>query len=284
MDFSQWERYIDARLKEEITLAEWGRVFGYSPWYLYKIFRRCAGVPIMEYIRKKRLLAAAQEFLYGDSLTDIAMAYGYDTQAGFYKAFLTEFGVSPSEYKNHLLREKNHRYTPKLQKIVEEERESMDPIRIRKIQRSDAKSLWQNLLTANTFAEVEERVADSLRRMDDHTQVQVVALADDQVIATLVLRKSSRKLAPHTGELYDELIVSEFKGLGVEKRMFQECCVFAKGCGISLIRGSQRECMAGYYRELGFTEAGRIPGAIIDPWGEHLHHDEILFYKTLIGQ
>jgi len=56
----------------------------------------------MEYIRRKKLYSAANEFYTGRKLFDIALDYGYETPAGFYKAFQSVFGCSPQEYKNKL--------------------------------------------------------------------------------------------------------------------------------------------------------------------------------------
>ena len=47
-------KYIDERLKEELTLEEIARFAGYSTWHMYKIFKVYTAVPIMEYVRKKK--------------------------------------------------------------------------------------------------------------------------------------------------------------------------------------------------------------------------------------
>jgi len=92
-------RYIDEHIKNEITLDEISKFIGYSQWHLYKIFKIYSPAPIMEYIRNKRLYAAANEIYTGKKLYDVALDYGYETPAGFYKAFQGVFGCKPSEYK-----------------------------------------------------------------------------------------------------------------------------------------------------------------------------------------
>jgi len=93
-------RYIDGHIKEEISLDEISRIAGYSKWHIYKIFKIYSPAPIKEYIRNKKIYAAANEIYTGRKLYDVALDYGYETPAGFYKAFQRVFGCKPSEYKN----------------------------------------------------------------------------------------------------------------------------------------------------------------------------------------
>lgn len=90
--------YIDNHLKEEINLKDLSRFLGYSQWYLYKLFKQHTSFPIMIYIRRKRLLAVAKEFLMGRRLYDIAMDYEFATQAGFDKAFQSILVVSQTDW------------------------------------------------------------------------------------------------------------------------------------------------------------------------------------------
>jgi len=98
-------RYIDEHVKEEITIAGLAGMAGYSANHIYKLFRVYAARPVMEYVRRKRLYAAASEMYTGRKLCDIALDYGYETPAGFYKAFKSVFGCSPSKYKTIIRKE-----------------------------------------------------------------------------------------------------------------------------------------------------------------------------------
>jgi len=93
-------KYVDEHIKDEITLDELSKFSGYSKRHLYKIFKIYSPAPIMQYIRNKRIYAAANEIYSGRKLYDAALDYGYETPAGFYKAFYNVFGCKPSEYKN----------------------------------------------------------------------------------------------------------------------------------------------------------------------------------------
>ena len=66
-------KYIDEHIKKEITLDEISQIAGYSLWHLYKIFKIYSPVPIREYIRNKRLYAAANEIYTGRKLYDVAL-------------------------------------------------------------------------------------------------------------------------------------------------------------------------------------------------------------------
>jgi len=45
-----------------------------------------------------RLDAALQEMAMGAKAVDVAFDYGFDTYAGFYKAFVRMYGISPKKY------------------------------------------------------------------------------------------------------------------------------------------------------------------------------------------
>lgn len=38
-----------------------------------------------------------------------------------------------------------------------------------------------------------------------------------------------------------------------------------------------------FYRAIGMEQCGRIPGGILEPWGERKTYDEIILYKELSG-
>ena len=95
-------QYIDAHLKDEITIEEIANAAGYSANHVYKVFKIFSPYPVMEYVRRKKLFAAVGEMYIGRKLYDIALDYGYETPAGFYKAFKSVFGCSPSAYKNNI--------------------------------------------------------------------------------------------------------------------------------------------------------------------------------------
>lgn len=90
--------YIEDNLKAEITAEELAANAGFSVYHYYRIFQSAVGMPVMQYIARRRLFWAAYEIANGKKQVEAALGYGFDTSAGFYKAFRREFGYSPSEY------------------------------------------------------------------------------------------------------------------------------------------------------------------------------------------
>lgn len=90
--------YIDANLTKRITLQDLCNEFHHSVSYIGKQFRAYAGMPVMTYIRKKKMETA--RFLIVDRQSkpvDVARELGYTDYSSFYKAYVTEFGVPPKE-------------------------------------------------------------------------------------------------------------------------------------------------------------------------------------------
>jgi len=90
--------YIDANLQAELNMQELADLVGFSPYYFCRLFSSIVGMPVSAYITKRRLKFAIYAIQNGTKITNAALAYGFDTHAGFYKAFCREFGCSPSKY------------------------------------------------------------------------------------------------------------------------------------------------------------------------------------------
>ena len=90
--------YIEDNLKAQITASELAGQAGYSLFYYYRLFRSAVGMPVMQYILRRRLIHAIYEIRCGRTRIDVILEYGFDTYAGFYKAFRREFGCTPSVF------------------------------------------------------------------------------------------------------------------------------------------------------------------------------------------
>lgn len=90
--------YIEDNLRSEISASELADMTGYSLYHYYHIFQKHLGMPVMQYITRRRLLHAVYEISQGQRMIDTALTYGFETYAGFSKAFAKEFGSSPSQY------------------------------------------------------------------------------------------------------------------------------------------------------------------------------------------
>lgn len=94
--------YIEENLKSELTADELSKNAGFSLFHYYHLFQNVVGIPLMQYISKRKLYNAIYEISCGQKITDTALIYGFETHAGFFKAFKREFSCSPTEYlKKH---------------------------------------------------------------------------------------------------------------------------------------------------------------------------------------
>lgn len=93
--------YIEENLKTQISAEEMASRAGFSLYHYYLLFRSATGMPVMQYILRRRLLHGIYEIRCGRTGIDVALDYGFDTYAGFYKAFRRELGCTPSDFLKH---------------------------------------------------------------------------------------------------------------------------------------------------------------------------------------
>ncbi len=89
---------IEQKLDCELTVGFLARETGYSPWHFQRLFSREMGSTVAAYVLERRLHRAVERMGAGESGVDAALRYGFDTYAGFYKAFVKYFGCSPRAY------------------------------------------------------------------------------------------------------------------------------------------------------------------------------------------
>ena len=95
---NQAMEYIEDRLDPRIEAADVARTALTSEYHLRRLFSALAGMPLSEYIRRRRLTFAGAEVLAGDrTLLEIAVRYGYTSTEAFARAFRAMHGVGPGE-------------------------------------------------------------------------------------------------------------------------------------------------------------------------------------------
>lgn len=99
------EKYIEEHLEYPPSATELAEYSGYSLYHFCHLFRAHFGIPVGEYISRKKLEKAAENISAGMSITEASVRAGYDTPSGFAKAFRKEFGTNASEYRKNLLKE-----------------------------------------------------------------------------------------------------------------------------------------------------------------------------------
>jgi AraC-like DNA-binding protein/ligand-binding sensor protein len=98
-------RYIRDNLSERLTLEDVARHAGLSPHHFCKVFRRAAGINLIDYINRSRIESARQLLLRDDArVSEIAFEVGYQSLSQFNRTFRSVTGESPSGYRKRLLK------------------------------------------------------------------------------------------------------------------------------------------------------------------------------------
>ncbi|MBQ9136960.1 MAG: AraC family transcriptional regulator [Lachnospiraceae bacterium] len=93
-------KYIYRNFQKPLTLDEVASVASLSPTYFSKKFKLLTGMGFKEYLNYIRLKHASAALLTTDnSITDIALEYGFSDSNYFKDLFKKEFGKSPREYR-----------------------------------------------------------------------------------------------------------------------------------------------------------------------------------------
>lgn len=90
--------YINSHYCEKLTLNSIADEFFVSKYYLSHAFNDAVGTSVHRYIVLKRLIHAKQMLLSGIKSTTAAENCGFNDYAGFYRAFVAENGITPTEF------------------------------------------------------------------------------------------------------------------------------------------------------------------------------------------
>ncbi|MEU9607253.1 AraC family transcriptional regulator [Streptomyces sp. NPDC048057] len=89
---------IEERLAGTVDAAELAAVAMTSEHHFRRLFSALAGMPLSEYVRRRRLTVAGAEVVTGRrTLLDIATDHGYGSGESFARAFRAFHGVGPGE-------------------------------------------------------------------------------------------------------------------------------------------------------------------------------------------
>ncbi|MER5260336.1 MULTISPECIES: AraC family transcriptional regulator [unclassified Streptomyces] len=95
---NQAMEHIEAHLDQRIEVADLARTAMTSEYHFRRMFSALAGLPLSEYVRRRRLTVAGAEVLAGErTLLEIAVRYGYSSGEAFARAFRSLHGVGPGE-------------------------------------------------------------------------------------------------------------------------------------------------------------------------------------------
>lgn len=90
---------VEAHLDDDIDVAALSASLGTTEYHLRRMFSSLAGMPLSEYIRRRRMSVAAAEVLGDADLLSIAVRYGYGSTEAFGRAFRSVHGAGPSDIR-----------------------------------------------------------------------------------------------------------------------------------------------------------------------------------------
>lgn len=92
--------HIERHLTEEIDYEQLGKIACCSSYHFQRMFTYMAGIPLGEYIRRRRMSLAAVDLQGSDQkIIDVAAKYGYQSPTAFNRAFQSVHGIAPSAVK-----------------------------------------------------------------------------------------------------------------------------------------------------------------------------------------
>ena len=93
--------YLNKAYDDYVDLSQLSEIACYSPFHFQRLFSEFIGETWSVYIRRNRLLIAAQRLSSTtEKIYDISTLAGFSTQTGFLKAFKNYFGYNPKQYRS----------------------------------------------------------------------------------------------------------------------------------------------------------------------------------------
>lgn len=99
--------YIESNLSSDIDYAKMAQIALCSQYHFQRMFVFVVGVPLSEYIRRRRLTLAAFDLQKSNQkIIEIAVKYGYQSADSFSRAFQMVHGITPSKARQSGMRVK----------------------------------------------------------------------------------------------------------------------------------------------------------------------------------
>lgn len=90
--------YIADHLDADLSLDTLSRELFLSKYHIAHLFQENIGLSVHQYITKKRLAACVDAMQSGQRISEVYGQLGFLNYSSFYRAFLKEYGCSPSVY------------------------------------------------------------------------------------------------------------------------------------------------------------------------------------------
>jgi RNA polymerase sigma factor (sigma-70 family) len=100
-DLQKIIEYINLHIFEDFTIADVARETFISQSTLERRFKQVLGTTPLEFIRRKKLMIAAQMLSAGESVLQAGAAVGYTDTSYFIELFKAYYGITPLQFKHH---------------------------------------------------------------------------------------------------------------------------------------------------------------------------------------
>lgn len=103
--------YVDSHLTDKLDLATLAKVAHVSEWHFHRVFQSLTGETPGNWVRRRRLEVAAMRLLASrrEPVLKIALEVGFRSPEVFTRAFVAQFGVTPSAWRRGAFRDWNAR-------------------------------------------------------------------------------------------------------------------------------------------------------------------------------
>ncbi|QFH49297.1 helix-turn-helix domain-containing protein [Leclercia adecarboxylata] len=89
--------WIEDNISERLLHDDIAIKSGYSKWHLQRVFKKNTGTPLGLFIKRKKLEYAYHDIMVKEeTITDIAVKYGYESLQAFSRAFTRHYRLPPS--------------------------------------------------------------------------------------------------------------------------------------------------------------------------------------------
>lgn len=98
-DLNRLVELIEEDLAVDLDVARLAADLGTTEYHLRRMFSSLAGIPLSEYVRRRRMTVAAGDVLGTGELLGIAVRYGYGSTEAFARAFRAVHDASPGDVR-----------------------------------------------------------------------------------------------------------------------------------------------------------------------------------------
>lgn len=90
---------VEERLTDDLDVPAVARELATTEDHLRRMFSALAGMPLSEYVRRRRMTVAASDLVGGGDLLTVAVRYGYGSTEAFARAFRSVHGAGPADVR-----------------------------------------------------------------------------------------------------------------------------------------------------------------------------------------